>query len=84
MAETEMIQVHVEPELKHRAEESLHALGLSAAEAITLFYEQVAMRKGLPFDMGVPNAETAEALRQAEAGATLIDHATLDELRSSV
>ena len=84
MAETEMIRVHVEQELKRRAEESLHALGLSADEAITLFYQQVAVRKGLPFDADVPNAETVEALRQVEAGSDLIEYATLDELRSGV
>ena len=84
MAETEMIQAHVEPELKHRAEELLRALGLSVDEAITLFYKQVALQEGLPFHVEAPNAETVEALRQAETGTNLIEYTTLDELKSSV
>lgn len=84
MAKTEMIRARVEPELKHRAEEVLRELGLSATEAITLFYKQVAMHKGLPFELRIPNADTAEALRQAETGADLIEYATLEDLKTSL
>ena len=84
MAKTEMIRARVEPELKHQAEELFRALGLSATEAITLFYKQVTMHKGLPFEVKIPNADTVEALRQAETGADLIEYSSLDELRSSV
>ena len=38
MAKTEMIRARVEPELKSQAEEVFSELGLSATEAITLFY----------------------------------------------
>ena len=84
MAKTETIRARVEPELKHQAEELLRALGLSATEAITLFYKQVTMHQGLPFEVKIPNADTAEALRQAETGAELIEYSTVEDLRSSV
>ena len=58
MAKTEMIRARVEPELKRQAEDLFSALGLSATEAITLFYKQVTMHRGLPFDVRIPNAET--------------------------
>lgn len=80
MAKTETIRARVEPELKQQAEGVLRELGLSATEAITLFYRQVAMRRGLPFDVKIPNADTVEAMRQAEAGEHLIEHADLDDL----
>lgn len=63
---TETIRARVEPELKHEAEAILKALGLSATDAITMFYRQVTLRRGLPFDVRLPNAETVEALQQAE------------------
>lgn len=84
MAKTEMIRARVEPELKHRAEEVLSELGLSVTQAITLFYKQVTIHRGLPFDVRLPNAETAEALQQAETGAGLVEYATLEDLKTSL
>ena len=80
MAKTETIRARVEPGLKQQAEGVLRELGLSATEAITLFYTQVAMRRGLPFDVKIPNADTVEAMRQAEAGEHLIEYTDLDDL----
>jgi DNA-damage-inducible protein J len=54
MAKTETIRARVEPELKREAEAVLKALGLNASEAITLFYRQVALRRGLPFEIKAP------------------------------
>ena len=39
MAKTAMIRARVEPELKQEAEKVFTTLGLSATEAITLFYK---------------------------------------------
>ena len=83
MAKTETIRARVEPELKHQAEALLRELGLSATEAITLFYRQVTMHRGLPFEVKIPNAETTEALHQAESGAGLSEYATLEELKTA-
>ena len=84
MAKTEMIRARVEPELKREAERLFSALGLSTTEAITIFYKQVTMHRGLPFDVRIPNAETAEALRQASEGEDLTEYTDLDDLRSSL
>ena len=84
MAKTEMIRARVEPELKRQAEDLFSALGLSATEAITLFYKQVTMHRGLPFDVRVPNPETIEALRQASEAEDLTEHTGLEDLKSSL
>ena len=81
MAKTEMIRVCVEPELKSQAEEVFSELGLSPTEAISLFYAQVALHRGLPFAVRVPNAETIEALRQARSGEGLTEYADLEDLK---
>ena len=47
--ERETLLVQVEPELKENAERILSGLGLSAAEAISVFYRQVVFHNGLPF-----------------------------------
>ena len=82
MAKTEMIRARVEPELKNQAEALLRELGLSATEAITLFYKQVTMHRGLPFEVKIPNADTTEALRQAQSGTGLVEYSTLEDLKA--
>ena len=82
MAKTEMIRARVEPELKREAEELFSALGLSATEAITLFYKQVTLHRGLPFSVRMPNVETIEALRQARDGDGLSEYTSLEELKA--
>lgn len=56
----------VAPERKARAERVLERLGLSATTAITLYYEQILLRRGIPFDIALPNATTQRAMRDAE------------------
>ena len=58
-------------------------MGLAATEAITLFYRQVTMHRGLPFEVKIPNAETTEALHQAESRADLAEYTTLEELKTA-
>jgi DNA-damage-inducible protein J len=78
-----MIRARVEPELKQEAEAVLHELGLTSSEAVTLFYRQLALQRGLPFAVRLPNAETREALRQAVAGEDLTEWPDLDALRAA-
>ena len=82
MAKTEMIRARVEPELKYQAEEVFSKIGLSPTEAITLFYAQVTLHRGLPFAVKIPNAETIEALRQARSGEGLTEYANLESLKA--
>lgn len=83
MAKTEMIRARVEPELKNEAEEVFSVLGLSPTQAITLFYKQVTLHNGLPFEVRVPSVETREALRQARERENLTEYTSLDELKAA-
>jgi DNA-damage-inducible protein J len=66
MGKTETIRARVEPRLKRDAEAILKRIGLTPSEAITLFLTQVKLRKGLPFPVRAPNAETRRAIREAQ------------------
>lgn len=79
MAKTETIRARVEPVLKEGAEGILKKLGLSSTEAITLFYRQVILRRGLPFNVELPNKETEETLRKSRQGKEIHTHSNLDE-----
>ena len=83
MPETEMIDARVEPGLKHEAEAVLAGMGLSVAEAITLFHKQVTLQRGIPLAMRVPNAETREALHQAQERENLTEYDSLDHLKAA-
>ena len=79
MAKTETIRARVEPGLKSDAEAVLGKLGITPTEAITLFYRQVALHKGLPFPVRIPNAETRKALREAKRGEDMEKFDSVDE-----
>jgi DNA-damage-inducible protein J len=68
MPKTETVRARVDAKLKADAEAVLDKLGLTASEAIRLFYRQVDLRKGLPFDVKVPNAATQRAMKELDEG----------------
>ncbi len=68
MNKAAIINARIERGLKNKAESIFHHLGISSAEAIRLFYSQVCLQKGLPFDVKIPNSETIKAMQDAEAG----------------
>ena len=80
MPKTAVISARIDPELKQDAEEVFRELGLTATQAITLFYKQVELERGLPFAVRVPNEETLEALEQARTRQELESFNTLGEL----
>jgi DNA-damage-inducible protein J len=75
-----MIRARIDPELKARAEAILDSLGLNASDAIRLFYKQITLSGGLPFDVRIPNAETRKTIREARAGKDLKHYASPAEL----
>ena len=67
-AKTGMIRARIDPDLKVRAEAILGTLGLNASDAIRLFYTQVTLSDGLPFDVRIPNAETRKGHPRGRGG----------------
>lgn len=54
MAKTAAISARIDPELKDDAEAILQDLGMTASGAITMFYRQVVLRRGPPFEVVLP------------------------------
>jgi len=84
MRKSAMIRARVEPELKADVEKIFQELGLTATEAITLFYYQVKTRKGMPFDVSIPNGTTMETMRKTDAGVELNEYKSLDDFRRKI
>jgi len=55
MAKTANLVVRIDPELKEEAERILSGLGMSASGAITMFYKQIILNNGLPFEVRYPD-----------------------------
>ena len=55
MAKTANLTVRLEPEIKKEAEEILDKLGIPASSAVDMFYRQVILNKGLPFEAKLPD-----------------------------
>ena len=72
MSKTATVRARLEPELKERAETIFHRLGLNATQAITMFYKQVELREGLPFDIAILNAATKRTFSSTDAGRELV------------
>lgn len=72
MIKSETVRARIQPELKGKAESVFRKLGLTTTQAITLFYKQVEMRNGLPFDVAIPNETTAQTFSDTDAGRDLM------------
>jgi DNA-damage-inducible protein J len=70
----------LEPELKENAETILHRLGLNATQAITMFYKQVELRDGLPFDVVIPTPSTKRTFDATDAGRNLVICENADDM----
>ena len=84
MIKTEAIRARIEPKLKAEAERILNELGLDASDAIRVFYKQVVLRKGLPFDVAIPNEATRRAMRDVQERRRLTRYKDTAEMREKL
>jgi len=68
---TAAVHSRIQPQIKEQAEGILQRLGLSPTEAIRMFYTQITLRNGLPFDVAIPNDVTIKALEESWNGRNL-------------
>lgn len=54
MAKSANLYARIEPEIKEQAEYILSELGITASNAITIFYKQIILHRGLPFEVKLP------------------------------
>ncbi len=66
MAKETTVTARINPELKRRVEGILGKLGISHSEVINMLYSLISLRKGLPFDVKLPDDETSYILQNPE------------------
>jgi DNA-damage-inducible protein J len=72
MTKSAMIRARIDPILKEEAESILHQLGLSTTQAIILFYQQIRLSQGLPFEVRLPNKVTLRTFAETDADKNVI------------
>lgn len=77
---TAQVRARIDPVVKEEAESILEELGLNPSAAISSFYSQIVLRRGLPFPVEVPNEVTAAAIEVARSGRGQVEAADLKEL----
>jgi len=77
---TEMIRARIEPELKAGAEDVFRLVGLTTTQAITIFFRQVVIHKGLPFPVRTANATTRRTASRTDAGEDLARYRNAAEM----
>ncbi|MCH9739324.1 MAG: type II toxin-antitoxin system RelB/DinJ family antitoxin [Epsilonproteobacteria bacterium] len=74
-----IINARIESELKVDVEHILKNLGLSATQAINMFYQQIKLHNGIPFAVKIPNDETQRVIEESRKGVNVEDF-SFDEL----
>ena len=72
MGKTTTVRARMQPELKEHAEAIFKRLGINSTQAITIFYKQVELRGGLPFDLVIPTTTTTKTFEATDAGKDLV------------
>ena len=62
------VRARIASTLKDEAETIFERVGLNPSEAVRLFYTQVTLSGGLPFEVKIPNAETIKSIEDIKAG----------------
>ena len=96
MAKTSNLYARIEPDVKEQAEAILNALGIPVSNAINMFYKQIILQRGIPFDMKLPayrvpdmsqlteqqlDAELEKGYADIAAGRTKLAHTAFEEIR---
>ena len=84
MPKSATIRARMDPHLKDEAESILQELGMSTTQAITLFYQQIRLNKGIPFDVRLPEAQdepisASSAQHEVVSFPVTINRATMEQ-----
>ena len=60
MAKTANLYARIEPDVKEQAESILSALGIPVSNAINMFYKQIILQRGIPFEIKLPQTKIVD------------------------
>jgi DNA-damage-inducible protein J len=86
MQKNKAIQIRIDPSFKSEVEQIFSDLGITTSQAVSIFFKQVILNKGLPFKVELPkepNQLTTQTLEQSLKKENLIEFESKEELFDS-
>ena len=74
------LTIRTSKSLKAEVGKILGRLGLNHSTAVNMFYHQVLVHKGIPFEVKIPNKETLKALENSRKRENLTTYKNSEEL----
>lgn len=65
---TTTINTRIDSKVKEQATKILDGLGIRTSTAITMFFRQIVLCRGIPFEIRLPNKTTMQAIDELESG----------------
>lgn len=75
--------VYLDTAMKKKAQEIFKQYGMGLSDAFNIFLSQAVMEKGIPFQIKIPNDETAKAIKDAREGKNMTK-ISLDDLKKEI
>ena len=66
-AKSANLYARIEPDVKAEAEKILSIIGISASSAINMFYKQIILNRGLPFEVKLPAGRPVNVTELSDA-----------------
>jgi DNA-damage-inducible protein J len=77
---TEIVRARINSDLKKSVEKLLDDLGMSTSEAIRIYFKQIELEKGLPFEIKLPSEETIKTFEKTDRGEELTYCKDVDDM----
>lgn len=68
MSNNAVVRARIDEKIKDEATEVLADMGLTVSDAVRMTLTAIARDRALPFELGVPNRKTVEAMQELEDG----------------
>ncbi len=72
--------VYLDADIKRKAQEIFKEYGMGLSDAFNIFLAQAVMQRGIPFEVKIPNKETAQAIKDAREEKNM-SKVSIDELK---
>ena len=65
-AQSSMLHVRMDTEMKRKATMALAAMGMTASQAVRMLFHRIAVDQAFPLELKVPNAQTRQAMAEVD------------------
>ena len=83
LSEKTRTNVYLDTDMKKQAQKIFKQYGMGLSDAFNIFLSQSVMEKGIPFQIKIPNEDTAKVIQDAREGKNMTK-VSLDDLKKEI